>query len=278
MADLILSLVRNEPLLTEDIQIIKPEGPHKAVTQVLKRAKALAPVTDAISQREAGIVASELQGLRKGLETTYRAAKTPFVAGGRALDQIYHDIDGPLERAYKNVTAMVAKYQDEERRKQELARARAEAEARQKEEAERVRLAAIERERQAAEMKARMAEDPRERMDSQRTAAQLAAAADEQRIVMELQREELPMAPVPQTPKPVGGRVYDDYDITVVDIRAFAAAHPELVEITPKRGAIKEAIRLLDEAGKPLQMAGLRIYKQTKASFVGASAIRIAKE
>jgi hypothetical protein len=244
----------------------------------LRRARHLAPVVDAKTQREAGIVASELQGLRKGLEAQFRAAKTPYISGGRALDQEYKTIDLPMEEAYKYVTGLVASYQDQERRKLELARARAEAEARAKEEAERQHLADLERQQADAQMKARLAEDPRERMDNQRTAQLLGNAAEEQRVVLELQREELPVPAVKEAPKPTGGRVYVDYDIQVLDIHAFAAAHPELVEITLKRGATKEAIRLLDESGKPLEMRGLRIYKQTKASFVGAAAIRIGRE
>jgi hypothetical protein len=96
--------------------------------------------------------------------------------------------------------------------------------------------------------------------------------------MMELQREELPVPAVKEAPKLVGGRTFVDYEVTVLDIYAFAAAHPELVEITLKKGATKEAIRLLDEAGKPLEMKGLRIYKQTKAAFIGAAAIRIGRE
>lgn len=278
MADLIESLVRNQPLLAEEIQIIKPDGPHKAVQQVLRRAKALKPVVDAATQREAGLVASELQGLRKGLETNFRAAKSPFLSAGRALDQLFKDIDGPMEAAYRQVTGMVARYQDQIRRAVEMERARAEAELRAAEQMERRRLAELEQQKQDAEMKARMAEDPRERMDNQRVAQALSGAVEEQRVVMELQREELPVPAVQEAPKLVGGRTFVDYEVTVLDIYAFAAAHPELVEITLKKGATKEAIRLLDEAGKPLEMKGLRIYKQTKAAFVGAAAIRIGKE
>jgi hypothetical protein len=278
MPDLILSLVRGEPFLTEDISVVKPDGPHKAIAQLLRRSKNLPEVIDAKTQREASLVASEIQALLKGLETQYRALKAPYVAGGRSLDQQYNDIAGPMRAAYQHAANLVAAFQTQERRKQELARARAEAEARAKEEAERARLTEIEKAKQEAEIKARLAEDPAERLDNQRTAQQLANAAEEQRVALELQREELPMAPVPEAPKLVGGRFYYEYDIQITDIYAFAKAHPELVEITLKKGATKEAIRLLDEAGKPLQMPGLRIYKQPKAAFVGAATVRITKE
>jgi hypothetical protein len=277
MPDLILSLVRDEPLLTEEIKIIKPDGPHKAVQAVLRRARVLLAVSDGHTQRAAGIVASELQALRKGLEANYRAAKAPYLAAGRALDQLFKDIDEPLKREYDRVTGLVSAYQDQERRKTELAKAKQDADQRAKEEAERKRLAELERQKQDAELKARHAEDARERLDNKRVVNQLEGAIEEQKVVLALQQEEFPMTRAEETPKVVGGRVYTDYDIEEIDIHAFAAAHPELVEIKLKRGATKEAIRLLDEAGKPLVMAGLRIRKYTRASFVGAAQIRMAK-
>lgn len=278
MADIIQTLVRNEPLVIEDIRIIKAEDANKAVAQVIRSAAAITEVSDVKSQRRAGIVASELQALRKGLEANYRAAKAPLVAAGRALDQTFRDIDGPLLAAYQHLTGLVSGYQDQERKKVELERAKLEADVRAKEALENRRLAEIQQAKQEAEMKARLAEDARERRDNQRAAEQLAEAEKEQKIVIELQKEEFPVTTIQEAPKPVGGRTYTEYEITVLNIFLFASAHPELVEITLKKGPVKDLVRAMDERGEPLVLKGLRIRKYTKTAFVGAASIRIAKE
>jgi hypothetical protein len=278
MPDLMLTLVKNQPLSAGDFVIVKPEGPHKAMAQVLRQAKNITAVESDAEARTAGIVASALQGLRKGLRANYDNEKAPILAGGRGLDQLFHDLDGPMEREYKRITGLYSGFADQKRLQADLQRARQEADIRAAVQAEEQRLADLERQRQTAELKAKLAEDPRERIETKRELAQLNSDVDEAKLRVEIQREEVPMERVPETPKPVGGRVYTDYEIDVEDAHLFARQYPELVEIVVKRGPTKERLRQLDEAGKSIQLAGLKVRKFTRSSFVGAASIRIERE
>jgi hypothetical protein len=276
--NLIVGLVRDEPLVTSDCRVIKPDGPIKAMQQVLKRAEAIQDVTDELTQRKAATVAQELQGLRAGLTANYKNAKQPITSMGRAIDNVYHELDRPMEIEYRRIDKLVSLYQDGLRRKVELAKAKAEAEQRERQRKEQEQLAALQRAKEDAERRARLAEDAAERKDALRTAAALTPVIAEQEISSELQRENLAV-PFEESPaKPPGGRVWTQYVVEMTDPVAVALEHPELVTITLKQAAAQEFAKQLDEAGKPMTAKGLRMQKFTRTSFTGAAAIRIDSE
>lgn len=276
--NLIVGLVRDEPLVVADCRVIKPDGPNRAMQQVLKRAEAIVAVSDEASQRRASTVAQELQGLRSGLKANYSNAKQPVVSLGRALDNTYNELDRPMEIEYKRIDKLVSAYQDGLRREAELARALAEAEQRERERKERERLIALENAKQEAEMRARMAESKRERREAERTAEALLPAIEAQRIAVEVETENVPVSFEEAPAKPPGGRVWTQYVVEMTDEFTLAREHPELVKITLKQAAAQEFAKTLDEAGKPLICKGLRITKTTRTSFTGAAAIRIDRE
>lgn len=276
--DLIIGLVRDEPLVVADCRVIKPEGPNLAMKAVLERAAAITQVFDEISQRKASIVAQELQGLRSGLEANFKNAKQPVTALGRALDNTYKELDRPMEVEYRRIDKLVSGYQDDLRRKAELAKAKIEAEQRERARQERERLIALERAQQEAELKARLAESSREKAQALRTAATLAQGVEEQKIVIELEKENLPVSQEEEPAKPPGGRVWTQYTAEMIDPIALVNSHPELVNITLRQSAAQEFLKAQDEAGKPLGCPGLRGRKTTRTSFVGAAAIRIGTE
>ena len=149
--NLIVGLVRELPLVVADCRVIKPEGSHKAMAQVLARAKKITEVTDERTQHEASRVAQELQGLRGGLKANYHNEKHPVTSYGRALDNVFKELDRPMEIEYKRIDKLVSLYQDDLRRESDLAKAKAEAQQRERERVERERLATLER--QQAEVK-----------------------------------------------------------------------------------------------------------------------------
>ena len=65
--------------------------------------------------------------------------------------------------------------------------------------------------------------------------------------------------PFVEAPKVAGTVVREDWTFEVNDLRAFAQAHPELVEITVRRADVLKMIR-----GGCRQLAHARIYTETK--------------
>jgi hypothetical protein len=276
--NLILALVRDEPLMIADCRVSKPPGPNKAMAQVLARAKTIAAVTDEESQRAAAVVAQELQGLRTGLSANYKSAKQPVTSFGRALDNVYHELDGPLEREYRRIDRLVSAYQDELRRAADLVKAKAEAEQRERERKAREELALLQRKKEEAELRARLAESRKEREDAERMSKSLVQGIEQQRIAVEVESENVPISFEDPPTKPQGGRVWVQYVVEMVDEQAVALEHPELVKITLKQAAAQEFAKALDEAGKPMVCKGLIMRKLTRTSFTGAAAIRVDQE
>jgi hypothetical protein len=273
----IISLVHNQPLTSADeIAIDVQSRSVAAANAVIGRARKLKPVTDSKSQAAAGDVAAELQGLMNGIQTSYDLAKAPYLAASRRLDRIRHEWMDPLEKWYKHVTSLIALYRDEERRKQDLARAEAVAAQRKREQEERDRLVALERAKQEAEMRARMAEEAAERAEAERTAKALASAAEAQQLRLEVVEENLPPVPIQETPKLVGGRDYIYYSCELVDYRQVP---PEFFDrcckVTLRLLPTQQAAAELDKAGKPVHIPGIRIVKETRVSVQGATAIRM---
>lgn len=273
--DLIIGLVRDEPLVVADCRVIKPDGPNRAMQQVIKRAQLVTEVTDETTQRKAATVAQELQGLRAGLKANYTNAKQPVTSLGRALDNTFHELDRPMELEYRRIDRLVSGYQDNLRRAAELAKAKAEAEQRERERIEQERLLKLQRAKEEAEIRARLSEDARERAEAKRLADSLTPAIQTQQIAIELESENLAVPQDEPPAKPPGGRVWIQYQVELIDPIAVALEHPELVNITLRAAAAQEFAKSLDEAGKPMVAKGLKMQKFTRTSFVGAAAIRI---
>jgi hypothetical protein len=274
----IISLVHNQPLTSSDeIAIDVGNKSVAAANAVIGRARKLKPVVNAQTQAAAGDVAAELQGLLNGIQTSYDLAKAPYLAASRRLDRIKHEWYDPLEKWYKKVTGMIAIYRDEERRKQELARAQALAEQRKREEEERQRLVALERAKQEAELRARMAEESREREEAERTAKALQAATEVAKLRVEIVEENLPPVVIDDTPKLVGGRDYIYYDCELVDYRLVPPEYfDRCLKVTLRLLPTQQAAAELDKANKPVHIPGIRITKEPRVSVQGASAIRPA--
>jgi hypothetical protein len=110
---------------------------------------------------------------------------------------------------------------------------------------------------QAAERAERQAlnERDREAAETRRMVAEEAAAAE--RAAAAQRQANLPV--VVEAPRVAGTVVRDEWTFEVTDLTAFAAAHPELVEITVKRAAVLQKIR----AGCR-QLDHTRIFEETK--------------
>jgi hypothetical protein len=118
-------------------------------------------------------------------------------------------------------------------------------------------MAEITRQQQAAARAELLANTERERAaaEARRIAAESAAAIE--RAAAAERQANLPV--VTERPKVVGTVVREEWNFEVLDLKAFAQAHPDLVEITVKRAAVLQKIR-----GGVRQLAHARIYEETK--------------
>jgi hypothetical protein len=270
-------LVRGIPLQPEEITVNRPNVAQEAIQAVLKRAKSIKVVNDAKSQAAASLVAKELQGLRKGLKEQYTLAKRPVLNAQASLDSVYNEIDGPLEEAYKTVSGMVATHQDNLRLAEERARAEARAAELRKQQEHEAEIKRLEAEKAAELARAKAATDGRDRAGAERKIERLSQEIESEQVAMVMEKENLPLTNLPaSSSKPQGGRIYYDYVIDILDINKVYECRRDLVKVELKLGAAKEAAKLLDETGKPLDsIPGLNIKRVPKAAFKAAAAIRI---
>jgi hypothetical protein len=280
MNNAIVALVRGEPLQVDEITVTKPEQAIEAMQIVIARAQAIEKVTDAASQRRASVVAQELQGLRKGLKANYDLAKAPINSAGRALDAIFHELDGPMEAEYKRIGNEVAIFQAQLQKERDMIQAKAEAKRIVEEKKVQAKLDELKREREQAAIRLRMAEEEREKKQAQDRLNRLDVNIESKNIELQLQRENvpLPMEEIPDERAP-GGRNWTKYICTCTDPVKLFQSHPELIKWELRQSPAQSLAKYLDENGKALDsIPGLEIQKQGKTSFGAATAIRVAGE
>lgn len=212
------------------------------------------------TQNQAVAGADALRGLRaitKAVESSRTTAKAPVLELGRRIDGAAKDFNASAEAEIARITAMLTAYEVEQRRiAAEAERKRFEEERRRQAE-EAARMAEITRQQQAAARAELLANTERERAaaEAQRIAAESAAAIE--RAAAAERQANLPV--VTERPKVVGTVVREEWNFEVTDLKAFAETYPDLVEITVRRSAVLEKIRLGCR-----QMAHARVFTETK--------------
>lgn len=271
-------LVGGIPL--QEITVSRRKDAMAAWETLLKRAKAITQVSDVKSQAKAALVARELQGLRKGVEANYRAAKAPLLAATRALDTLFHELDSPLADALAIIDKLVSGFRDKQRLELEVAEATRKAEERRLEQERVQKIRELERLKQEAEMRLKLAEDAREKAAAQRQVAKADSGIQTEQVALQIEKENLPVADIPrEIPKASGTRPWTEYLVEMTDPIKLYGAQPQLLKIELRVGQAKEFAKALDEAGKPLDsVPGLQIRKTTRTSFTGAASIRIHGE
>ena len=204
--------------------------------------------------------ADALRGLRaitKAVESSRTAAKAPVLELGKRIDSAAKEFSSSAEVEIARITAMLTAHETEQRRiDAEAQRQRQEAERRRQAE-EAARMAEITRQQQEAARAERQVLNERERAaaEARRVAAEQAAATE--RAAAAERQANLPV--VTERPKVTGTVVREEWNFDVLDLKAFAETYPDLVEITVRRSAVLEKIRLGCR-----QMAHARIYTETK--------------
>ena len=204
--------------------------------------------------------ADALRGLRaitKAVESSRTAAKAPVLELGRRIDAAAKEFNASAEAEIARITAMLTAHETEQRRIDAEAERKRQEEARRRQAEEAARLAEIARQQQEAARAERAAVNERERAaaEARRVAAEQAAAIE--RAAAAERQANLPV--VTERPKVTGTVVREEWNFDVLDLKAFAETYPDLVEITVRRSAVLEKIRLGCR-----QMAHARVFTETK--------------
>lgn len=212
------------------------------------------------TQNQAVAGADALRGLRaitKAVESSRTNAKAPVLELGRRIDGAAKEFNASAEAEIARITAMLTAYEVEQRRIAAEAERQRQEEERRRQAEEAARMAEITRQQQAAARAELLANTERERAaaEARRIAAESAAAIE--RAAAAERQANLPV--VTERPKVSGTVVREEWNFDVLDLKAFAQAHPDLVEITVKRAAVLQKIR-----GGVRQLAHARIYEETK--------------
>lgn len=204
--------------------------------------------------------ADALRGLRaitKAVESSRTTAKAPVLELGRRIDAAAKEFNASAEAEIARITAMLTAHETEQRRIDAEAERKRQEEARRRLAEEAARLAEIARQQQEAARAERAAVNESERAaaETRRVAAEQAAATE--RAAAAERQANLPV--VTERPKVVGTVVREEWNFEVTDLKAFAETYPDLVEITVRRSAVLEKIRLGCR-----QMAHARVFTETK--------------
>jgi len=226
--------------------------------EALERAALIGTVTTAEQNEAAAKIQRDIQAVVKAVEAARKAAKEPFFDMGRKIDAKARKFSEDLESEYHRigeccqefVTAQREKFLAEQRRvAEEQARVlreqqQAEAEARAKAEAE-----------------AAAARNEEERLAAQKRAEEAAKAVAEraQQELESIRPAALPAKAEGQVVKPI-------WEWSVTDVWLLARTSPGLVRIEPNRQEINEVITRLAESVTVPQIAGLRIWSETKVT------------
>jgi vacuolar-type H+-ATPase subunit I/STV1 len=217
-------------------------------------------VAQVASHAQFAAAAEALKGLRsvaKSVEASRTAIKAPVLDLGKKIDATAKSFVAEVDQEITRLTGLMTQWEIEQRRIAAEAERQRQEEERRRLAEETARMAEIARQVQAAERAERQAlnERDREAAETRRMVAEEAAAAE--RAAAAQRQANLPV--VVEAPRVAGTVVRDEWNFEVTDLRAFAQAHPDLVEITVRRADVLKLIR-----GGCRQLAHARIYTETK--------------
>jgi hypothetical protein len=217
-------------------------------------------VAQVASHAQFAAAAEALKGLRsvaKAVEASRTAIKAPVLDLGKKIDATAKAFVAEVDQEITRLTGLMTQWEIEQRRLAAEAERQRQEEERRVRAAEEAKLAEIRRQQQAAARAELLANTERERAaaEAQRIAAESAAAIE--RAAAAERQANLPA--VVEPPKVAGTVVREDWTFEVLDLKAFAQAHPDLVEITIRRADVLKMIR-----GGCRQLAHARIYTETK--------------
>lgn len=212
------------------------------------------------SQAQFAAAAEALKGLRsvaKAVESSRSAVKAPVLDIGKKIDATAKAFVAEVEHEITRLTGLMTQWEIEQRRIAAEAERKRQEEERRARAAEEARLAEIRRQQEAAARAELLANTEAERAaaEARRIAAESAAAVERETAAARAAA----VPAVVEAPRVAGTVVREDWTFEVTDLRAFALAHPDLVDITVRRADVLKLIR-----GGCRQLAHARVYTETK--------------
>lgn len=237
-------------------------------------AAGIISIVDPVEQSAAVTALRLLKSISKEVEASRKAAKAPVLDLGKRVDGIAEQFIAPVSEQEARLTKLLNDFEVEQQRlrDEEARKAQAEADrvaAEERKKAEELRAQRAEAERQLAAAR----EDAANAETKEELAASRNAVEEATRRVVDLggrieAREDaaivaqsFPSKPEPKPAAPTGFVAQKPWTFEVLDLKAFAAAHPDLVEITVRRSAVLDLIR-----GGCRQLAHTRIFQDTRVS------------
>lgn len=245
---------------TESVSIQIVPAAFTMRQDVLDDSATIIAVTTPANQKAAVDAARAIASLIKAVETSRKEAKAPVLDLGQRIDATAKEFIKDVLAEEARLKRLLTDYEIEQRRLAMEAERKRQEEERRRQAEEAARMAEIRHREETARRDAMMAETEAQRIAAERARAcaefdRAAAAADFAAAATRIAAAPAPIQPV----KVAGTVVRDEWTFEVTDLTAFAAAHPELVEITVKRAAVLQKIR----AGCR-QLAHARIFEETK--------------
>ena len=242
---------------TESVSIQIVPAAFTMRQDVLDDSATIIAVTTPGNQKAAIDAARAIASLIKAVETSRKEAKAPVLDLGQRIDATAKEFIKDVLAEEARLKRLLTDYEIEQRRLAMEAERKRQEEERRRQAEEAARMAEIARQVQAAERAERQAlnERDREAAETRRMVAEEAAAAE--RAAAAQRQANLPV--IVEAPRAAGTVVRDEWTFEVTDLKAFAQAHPDLVEITVKRAAVLQKIR-----GGVRQLAHTRIFEETK--------------
>ncbi len=218
-----------------------PEA-EKLKIKLLKESATIKKVKDKGDEALALAAASELAAFRKQLEATRKSVKEPVLQLGRKIDSVAEGFGEEVSNEERRIKGLLGGYQMELEKERRRLQEEADAKAREAEK--------LAREAEVARLKAEKTNSTVQEIKAER----LEAKESDARV------ESMQLSQQAENTRVRGGRM--EWDFEVLDIDALNDERPDLVKKEAKTREIKEAMKRLEEQGKPVAIHGLRCFQK----------------
>jgi membrane protein involved in colicin uptake len=242
-------------LMTVDLGLRRVSVPAEVLAMkdaALAGSALIAKVNSPESNQRAVEAQQGLSSFARLIEKSRKMAKEPVLDFARAIDAKAQEIVSEVKNEELRVATLIGNYQQDLLAQQRIAE-------RQKQ----VELERIERERQEATRKA--AEEAQAAMaaakrQEDKDAAMAKAQADAMLAAERARQDAEAIKKAPEPVRATGQIVHTKKDFRVINERELSQARPDLVEITPRRREILDAI------GRGEVIPGITVFEVTTSS------------